>query len=122
MNTAETWTRDGDTYTSCSLPSLPDFRFLGSLDGTKYCGGGLNESQTSCLEFCQGSWKVSDSDFSPRLYHTSWRTEDGVYLMGGEVGYTENPGGALVRNGLTTTFIGDDGTISRGFDLDEYTR
>ena len=112
MNTAETWTRDGDTYTSCSLPSLPDSRYQGILDGTKYCGGGLNVSQTSCLEFCQGSWIESDNNFSPRLYHTSWRPDNaaGVYLMGGGGG-----------NGLTTTFISDDGTVRVGFDLEIFT-
>ena len=67
-------------------------------------------SQTSCLEFCQGSWIESDTGLAPRLSHTSWRTEDGVYLMGG--------GGS---NGMTTTFVRDDGTVSEGFDLEIFT-
>ena len=67
-------------------------------------------SQTSCLEFYQGFWRESDTGLAPRLSHISWRTEEGVFLMGGGGG-----------NGLTTTFVSDDRTVSEGFDLEIFT-
>ena len=77
----EMWTPDGR---QCYLPPLPENRYWGSQEGFLYCGGG-NEISRSCVEFKDGSWVTYPNVFNqPRWYHSSWKTDDGIFWIGGE--------------------------------------
>jgi len=73
------------TGESCSLPSLPDHRYRHTMDGLLICGGDL--TTVSCLTFSSGEWTRSNTLVEPRTDHTSWQTEEGVVLIGGDYGY-----------------------------------
>jgi len=69
----------------CKVVDLPEERFSHTQNQNIVCGGSQNnETQTSCLEFTSGSWKLSHNLIYPRYGHTSWTTPDGgVLLVGG---------------------------------------
>merc|ERR1711892_755721 len=69
------------TGLSCSLPSLPDSRYGHTMDSTFICGGGNPPS--TCLTFSSGKW-ITSQRITSRYAHTSWETEQGVVLMGGD--------------------------------------
>ena len=61
---------------------------------------------TECVGFNQGTWSRTNAGFQHRRsFHTSWETEEGIYLMGGESGT------------LTSEFARNDGTVTEGFPL-----
>ena len=66
---------------SCSLPALPDKRYEHTMDSLLICGG------TTCLSFTSGLWITSHTLVDFRYDHTSWQTEQGLVLMGGEGNY-----------------------------------
>merc|ERR1711892_347638 len=74
------------TGQSCSLPSLPDQRYRHTMDSTLICGGYDSDTSTTCLTFSSGKWITSHSLVEKRIAHTSWQTEEGVVLMGGDGG------------------------------------
>ena len=112
MQTTELWYYDETTFTSCKLPSLPERRYHGTLNGYKYCCGGENEaSWTSCIEMGQeGSWAISNTNLTPRWYDISWATANGIYLMGGE----SNNGQWTLDEAKTVTLVKPDGSSSPG--------
>ena len=76
---------------SCRGPDLPDQRVdhttdLMSDSSLLTCGGIY--TATTCLQLLPnaGTWIVTSTDISPRMYHTSWKTGDSVILMGGSDG------------------------------------
>ena len=69
------------TGQSCSLPPLPDGRWLHTMDSLYTCGG--VSTPTSCLHFSYGQWTTSHSLLEERVDHSSWQTEQGLVLMGG---------------------------------------
>ena len=73
------------TGESCSLPSLPDHRYRHTMDGLLICGGDV--TTVSCLTFSSGEWTRSNTLMEQRTDHTSWQTEEGVVLIGGDYGY-----------------------------------
>ena len=86
ISTAEMWTPDGK---QCILPSLPERRSDGSQQGFLYCGGrGDSDAiSKSCVQFENGSWKTYPEVLKhPRWYHASWKTDDGIAWIGGELG------------------------------------
>ena len=102
----EIWIPDDNTI--CGIPSLPRGSYHGTLDGMKYCRpyGGNYGNETECVGFDQGIWDRSNSGFkNRRSFHTSWETEDGIYLMGGEGSYQ------------TSEFARNDGTVTEGFSI-----
>ena len=77
------------TGQSCSLPSLPGDRYQHSMDGLLICGGGYYSSDpTTCVSFSSGEWITSNTLVEERYYHTSWQTDQGTVLMGGDSGFT----------------------------------
>ena len=107
----EIWNPDDNTI--CTIPSLPSGSSHGSLNGMKYCGpnGGNYRNESECVEFNQGVWSRTNSGFQHRRkFHTSWETENGIYLMGGEGSYQ------------TSEFARNDGTVTEGFSLQYPTR
>ena len=113
MQTSELWYHDDTTYTSCYLPSLPERRYHGTLNGFKYCcGGGWDDDVPwrSCIEFDQGSWVTSNTNLTPRWYDVSWATANGIYLMGGE----SNNGEWTLDQAQTTTLVKSEGSSSPG--------
>ena len=109
-SSAEVWSRNGDSITSCYIPSLPSARLEGSLNGKKFCGGygevsSVSQS-TSCVEFKDGKWIYSNTNLNfERERHASWETRNGIYLIGG------------IGGSMTSTLVKADGTSTDGFSL-----
>jgi len=114
MTSSELWYRSDENtpYTSCKLPSLPERRTHGTLNGYKYCCGADSASWYSCIEFQTqlGTWVTSNSNLPPRWYDISWATANGIYLMGGE----SNNGQWTLDESKTTTLVKSDGSFSPG--------
>ena len=73
------------TGLSCSLPALPDERYEHTMDSLLICGGiYTSTAATTCLSFTSGQWITSHTLVEKRADHTSWQTEQGLVLMGGE--------------------------------------
>ena len=71
------------TGLSCSLPALPDERYSHTMDSLLICGGSVSSAST-CLSFTSGQWITSHTLVEERFHHTSWQTEQGLVLMGGQ--------------------------------------
>ena len=67
---------------SCFLPSLPVKTEGHTQDQLTLCGG-LNSQQT-CYNFTEGSWTKTVSLSEERRDHSSWRSPEGLILIGGE--------------------------------------
>ena len=100
------------TNTSCTLPSLPGEIFLHSQDGLVLCGGGINcvsNTGRSChtLNTDTAQWTKTHSLSGGRVFHSSWRREDGsILIIGG--GFSET----------TTELVSDSSGVSTpGFTL-----
>ena len=72
------------TGLSCSLPALPDQRSYHTMDSLLICGGWDSSTATTCLSFTSGQWITSHTLVEERFHHTSWQTEQGLVLMGGQ--------------------------------------
>ena len=89
----------------CSLPDLPDDRYYHTQSGLVTCGGRGYYTQTSCLTFSSGQWRTSHQLQHSRYYHSSWMSQHGVVLMGGDGSQT------------TTEKLTEDGPSSSSFTL-----
>jgi len=68
--------------TGCLLPSLPDERWYHTMDSLELCGG--YSTRTTCITFTSGQWVTSHALTEERWGHTSWSTDAGTILMGGD--------------------------------------
>lgn len=107
----ELWSRHSKGWTSCTLASLPNNQGYATLNGKKFCGGykNINENldtrvSSICMEYKQGAWVRSNDLTRPRYGHTSWKTDSGIYLMGG---LNED-----FEVETTTELVKEDGTVS----------
>ena len=69
------------TGQSCFFPPLPDERYLHTMDSLYICGG---QYTPTCVHFSAGQWTTSYTLVGERYYHSSWQTELGLVLLGGE--------------------------------------
>ena len=105
------------TNTICSLPELPEARYYHTQDGELACGGFGDSSNTftpyTCVKWSSesGSWTQSHTLLQVRIWHVSWATEDGVYLMGGA------PLRSTQTSTRTTELVKEDGSVEDGFGL-----
>ena len=101
-------------WTSCSLPDLPDSRYVHTQSGAVVCGGyggGGSETRSSCLTFSSGSgWTQSHTLLEERVWHSTWKSPRGLLLMGGQYSLK------------TTELLNEDGTSSKHYDLEYKTR
>jgi len=72
----------------CSLPSLPYPVFQHTMDGLHVCGGlpeddAIGDAYWQCLIFSAGNWTTYSSLIGTRAGHSSWQTEEGIFLIGG---------------------------------------
>ena len=51
-------------------------------NGNLICGGWEWDTDDTCLTWADGSWTVSHNLTHARVGHVSWKTEDGVLLIG----------------------------------------
>ena len=98
------------TNTGCSLPQLPETRAYHTQDGGLACGGignGMGSGYETCVKWSSesGSWTQSHTLREDRYSHVSWKTEDGVYLMGGLASQNK------------TILVKEDGSSEYGFIL-----
>ena len=94
----------------CSLPDLPGSRYLHTQSGLVLCGAAQNTYWSFCLTFSSGQWTKSHQLQHGRTYHSSWMSQHGIMLLGG------NPGGD--RDSKTTTeILTEDGQSSLSFKL-----
>ena len=68
----------------CTLPDLPDERRFHTMDGLVLCGGCYGNTGTSCLTFTSGQWTTSHTLLHDRHQHSSWQSEEGLVLIGGD--------------------------------------
>ena len=102
----EIWNPDENTI--CTIPPFPRGLSHGTLNGMKYCHprGGNYWNETECVGFNQGTWSRTNAGFQHRRsFHTSWETEEGIYLMGGD------------GSSQTSELARNDGTVTEGFSL-----
>ena len=95
----------------CNLTSLPEARFGHTQNGLVACGGGnYTHYRSTCFTFQNGFWIESYNLTEPRFKHSSWRSPDGVMLLGGKWidGHFDPPG--------TSEVLTKDGAI-KDFDL-----
>ena len=66
----------------CQLPNLGELRFGFSLSGSLLCGGG----KPYCLELnsLKGYFRNSYPTNQDLKYHSSWKSKNGHWLMGGK--------------------------------------
>ena len=70
------------TNHSCTLPSLPDWRYHHTMSGLTICGG--LDTKTTCLQLSFGVWGVTHTLRKERWDHSSWQSDQhGLILMGG---------------------------------------
>jgi len=79
----------------CSLPRLPFGLDSHSMDGLYLCGGTkvggpTGERNLNCLNFSDGQWSLSASLQIGRSEHSSWQTDNGIFLIGGTRGLVES--------------------------------
>ena len=86
------------------------------------CGGGIGQdvgeflnnqtpmSERTCSKFENGTWKISHNLEKSRTYHSSWKVDEGVILIGGWSTDTNN----VVP---TADLVKFDGTIEHAFNL-----
>ena len=68
----------------CSVPDLPAPRYRHTQDGEVACGGsGVTATRTSCVSLTASGWTTSHQLLEMRDEHVSWRSPDGLLLMGG---------------------------------------
>ena len=91
----------------CSLPNLPDERFGHTQTGLMACGGGnKSHSISTCLTFQNGSWIYSYMT-EARFSHSSWKSPNGVMLLGGK----------MIHPLLSSEILTEDGEWNSSFDL-----
>ena len=93
---------------ACELPDLPDQRFYHSINQFQYgnliiCGG--YQTTDNCISLINGSWIKTHSLLFDRLDHSSWTTDEGVILIGGE------------NSPTTTEIVTESGRVEQGFQL-----
>ena len=84
----------------CSLPDLPDARYYHSQSGVVTCGGGRSDTRTSCLTFSSGQWRTSHQLQQSRYEHSSWMSQHGIVLMGGD--YSRSTTEILTKDGQSS--------------------
>ena len=94
-----------DSNTSCTLPDLPEERYVHTQDRNLACGGHDSDTDKNCVKWTNGAWTRSHNLRERREYHVSWATASGVYLMGGW------------RSRNTSELIKEDGSVEEGFNL-----
>ena len=97
--------------TSCTLPSLPQWREAHTVDNHILCGGAGSTSD-SCLQWSPdtGTWKELLTLDVGRVRHVSWTPASGTgtYLIGN----------GASASGMTTTRITSEGGQETGFSLE----
>ena len=111
LTSVELLKADG-SQTSCSLPQLPEGRRVHSQTGLTACGGyDSDDIKRSCVTLSGGFWTRSHNLVSPRGFHTSWESHQGIMLLGGGV---EALSGGYSN---TTELLKEDGTSEELFHL-----
>ena len=82
-------------------------RFGHTQEGLLACGSVAHSTTgwTTCEKFENGSWVQAPYNITNRWHHTSWKTNNGIYLIGGGYG------------SQTTDLLKDDGRVLPGFNL-----
>ena len=72
----------------CSLPEFEVKRFGLTQEGLLACGGSedSNRGWGTCDKFENGAWVQTSYNITNRWNHVSWKTENGIYLIGGGLG------------------------------------
>ena len=86
----------------CQLPEFEIERKGHSQEGLLAC------SETTCEKFENGNWVQAFTLTTRRSYHVSWKTENGILLMGGN------------SSPETTDLLEEGGQVVQGFPLKEY--
>ena len=84
LRSVELYNPSQDTTSTCYLPPILGLRYGHTLNGEYICGGGVEDNELrSCVKFLGGVWsKTSHTLLQRRGGHSSWRTDDGILLLG----------------------------------------
>jgi len=90
---------------SCQLPDLPDPTYEHTMDSLTVCGGGTDNSTTptTCTTLTGGVWVPSYNLVQQRWYHSSWRGEEGLVLLGGS--HSEKTSEILLPGGTSVPYF-----------------
>jgi len=94
----------------CDIPPMMYQRESSTTTGFTSCGG-YNLDDYTYLYNCEtfdpstGNWEVTAYFDDVRINHVAWQSSEGIFLMSGWGG------------DYNSTFIGNDGTVSAGFDM-----
>ena len=93
----------------CQLPDFEIERKGHSQDGLLTCGTTCETTcGTTCEKFENGNWVQAFTYTTQRSYHVSWKTESGIYLIGGN------------SAAETTDLLKDGGQVVQGFELQDW--
>ena len=90
----------------CLLPELPEIKYGHTADELILCGG--VDDRLNCQMFAEGRWIYSHQLLVERNGHSSWKVDDGIYLIGGGAPEAQK----------TTEFVKTDGQVQSSFSLE----
>ena len=67
----------------CSLPDLPTETWGHTQNGLTVCGNSEVTYRSNCYELKDGAWTLTQTLLRPRVYHSSWHSSKGIFMMGG---------------------------------------
>ena len=67
----------------CSLPDFPIETWGHSQNGLTVCGNSEVTYRSNCYELMDGVWTLTQTLLKPRVYHSSWQSNKGLFMMGG---------------------------------------
>ena len=94
----------------CDIPPMIYQRESSTTTGFTSCGG-IDIDEYDVVHNCEtfdpstGNWEVTAYFDDTRVNHVAWQSSEGIFLMSGFGG------------DYNSTFIGNDGTVSAGFDM-----
>ena len=92
------------------LPEIQVKRFDHTQDGLLACGGSADSTLGwgTCEKFENGNWVLAPYNITNRWGHASWKTANGIYLIGGVFGYK-----------TSDLLVETSGNVVKGFNLRE---
>ena len=93
----------------CSLPQFEVKRFGLTQEGLLACGSTQDSTRGwgTCDKFENGAWVQTPYNITNRWMHVSWKTQNGIYLIGGGAGTD------------SSDLITNDEKVTAGFKLEE---
>ena len=89
----------------CSLPDFPIETWGHSQNGLTVCGNSEVTYRSNCYELIDGVWTLTQTLLKPRVYHSSWHSSKGIFMMGG-VGSQSDKNTEILSDGIIAQEMG----------------